>query len=468
MRDTPAGYWRLGEPSGTTCTDSSGNGRHGTYVGSPGLNLSGIRAGNTAASFADSGNVYAEIPNAVFPYSDAFTVEYWIYLTGYGTTDWRCIVLHGDEGARHFGMWLYDDTNSQLLLDIGGGASMQTTFSLGLNRWHYVCATHAAGGTGSVYLDGVLRQTTVAGGTPPPGTTAPFTIGGHGRGFLGVTGKLDEVAYYTYALSAARVKAHFDAGAPYASAVLTDNPRAYWRLGEASGTTLTDTGVNAYHATAGGGVTLGQPGPLAEVDTAALFDGSSGYASAPQAIGSGLLHFTFEAWIKTTGAGSSRRRIISQQGAEGYWLMALTDNVLELGSSIDGILTTAGPLLNDNRWHHVAVTRASSVIKTNEWYVDGVLVLSASGLAGTYNITSTVEIGRYVGNTEHFNGLIDEVAIYPARLTQARIQAHYAAASNLTRWDGTVWQPTLARRWSGSAWVPFLPRRWSGTAWVPA
>jgi hypothetical protein len=37
----PEGYWRLGEASGTTAADASGNGHAGSYVGSPTLGLAG-------------------------------------------------------------------------------------------------------------------------------------------------------------------------------------------------------------------------------------------------------------------------------------------------------------------------------------------------------------------------------------------------------------------------------------------
>lgn len=33
IADAPSGYWRLGEGSGPTAFDSSGNGFHGTYQG---------------------------------------------------------------------------------------------------------------------------------------------------------------------------------------------------------------------------------------------------------------------------------------------------------------------------------------------------------------------------------------------------------------------------------------------------
>lgn len=40
LNDSPNGYWRLGEPSGTTATDETGT-NNGTYSGSPTLGVTG-------------------------------------------------------------------------------------------------------------------------------------------------------------------------------------------------------------------------------------------------------------------------------------------------------------------------------------------------------------------------------------------------------------------------------------------
>ena len=65
LADSPAAYWRLGEPSGTTAADASGNNRTGSYVGSPTLGVGGALVGdsNTAVSFNGSSQ-YVEVPYA--------------------------------------------------------------------------------------------------------------------------------------------------------------------------------------------------------------------------------------------------------------------------------------------------------------------------------------------------------------------------------------------------------------------
>lgn len=61
LDDNPIGYWRLGETSGSTAIDSSGNGLHGTYHGGVGLGEPG--ASQTNADFAvsfDGSNAYVD------------------------------------------------------------------------------------------------------------------------------------------------------------------------------------------------------------------------------------------------------------------------------------------------------------------------------------------------------------------------------------------------------------------------
>jgi len=51
---TPTGWWRLGEPSGTTATDSSGNSRNGTYTSTTLAAVGAVAGSDTAATFNGS------------------------------------------------------------------------------------------------------------------------------------------------------------------------------------------------------------------------------------------------------------------------------------------------------------------------------------------------------------------------------------------------------------------------------
>jgi hypothetical protein len=61
----------------------------------------------------------------------------------------------------------------------------------------------------------------------------------------------------------------------YVQQVIADGAVAYWRLGETSGTTAVDS-VGGKNGTISGGVTLNQPGALADGNKAMLFDGATG------------------------------------------------------------------------------------------------------------------------------------------------------------------------------------------------
>ena len=90
----------------------------------------------------------------------------------------------------------------------------------------------------------------------------------------------------------------------YSAEVLADSPAGYWRLGEASGTTLNDSSGNSHSGTYTS-VTLGATGALAgDSDTAATFNGSSSHADVAYASWMGVTTaLSVEAWIKTTATG---------------------------------------------------------------------------------------------------------------------------------------------------------------------
>jgi hypothetical protein len=64
----------------------------------------------------------------------------------------------------------------------------------------------------------------------------------------------------------------------YPDVVGSDNPLAYYRLNEASGTTAADSSGNGHTATYGGNVTLGEDGLVGDVDDAIGVANASGSA----------------------------------------------------------------------------------------------------------------------------------------------------------------------------------------------
>lgn len=92
IKDSPIGFWKLDESSGTTATDSSGCGNNGTYTGSPIRNILPIIPGgvcgtklnsSSSITFPIINNYYgaSTTPGMATSYSsdNDFTIEAWIY-----------------------------------------------------------------------------------------------------------------------------------------------------------------------------------------------------------------------------------------------------------------------------------------------------------------------------------------------------------------------------------------------------
>jgi hypothetical protein len=91
LADSPVGYWRLGESSGTTAADSSSGGNAGTYT-SVTLGTTGATAGDpdTAAAFNGTSS-YVSVPDSTSLRPATFSVEGWVKTTAHGANDGRLL-----------------------------------------------------------------------------------------------------------------------------------------------------------------------------------------------------------------------------------------------------------------------------------------------------------------------------------------------------------------------------------------
>lgn len=217
----------------------------------------------------------------------------------------------------------------------------------------------------------------------------------------------------------------------YRDEVLSDAPISYWRLGEASGTTAIDEiGVNT--GTYVGGVSLGAPGALTgDSNGAATFNGTDGHVLVPDSatldVTAGV---TVELWTKREksgyqvlvgkpGNGQSRFEHFS------IWISASNRPQAYFGNGTTYV-TAVGPVL-DTEWHHIVATYDNA---TARLYVDGQLVNTGTGAVPLTPNDLPLNIGRANTNQYQFGGTLDEVAIYGAVLSPARIAAHFEGATS--------------------------------------
>lgn len=157
------------------------------------------------------------------------------------------------------------------------------------------------------------------------------------------------------------------------------------------------------------------------------FDGINDYLEINNSDDFNFNSFTISVWINTSNAGDGRRRIISQQLGDDYWILALNNNTLEFGSSKDKILSAKGRLLNDSKWHYLTVVRYSK--NKAYWYVDGNRIWDQDiNNPELYNISANIQIGRtlyYGRDLEYFNGMVDELRVRNYALSSGEVKREF-------------------------------------------
>ena len=433
---TPYGaWWRFDEGAGTSAADSFSNANTGTLQAGAGWTPG--KVGASALNLTGAANSFVDVPNPVVDTSESFTVATWVKLNnlnGYQTfasidgTQISPFYLQMSGGRFDFAQRGTDSTASTLVQVNGLAPTVGT--------WYYVVGVYdKAAGTIELYVNGVSQGTATA--------TTSWQATGHtvvGRAKWGgasvdfLNGALDETRFFDRALTPSEVASLGGLGG-YASTVSTTSGLVnYWRLGDASGTVMTDNtgGANgAYVSTP----TLGVTGALTgDADTAVTFNGTNEYATATCQLTS---DFTLEFWFRSTqGIGT---------GAQWWQGAGLVDgdiggSATDFGTSLrsDGrvvagmgpnpdtsiVSTTAG--FNDGNWHYVVFTRVRAT-GALQLYVDGVSQGTATASGTGAIATPTIYIGRIASGGNFLSGTLDEVATYDVVLTPAQVAAHYAA-----------------------------------------
>ncbi|MCO6047082.1 PEP-CTERM sorting domain-containing protein [Aeoliella sp. ICT_H6.2] len=267
----------------------------------------------------------------------------------------------------------------------------------------------------------------------------------------------------------------------YSDAVLADNPLAYYRLNETSGTTAASSGsaagVDATYefipgATSTNTSDYNQPGPdlpgFDATNRSIVLDPEEGggdnpavvrpwSASDPLAI-DGSTGLTLEAWVKRAPqsietsndsegiVGRYQDNTASPDGMEARSYLLVYDDednafsfiITDLGnfSDADQLMASEYDVPLDE-WLHVVGTYAPPALVNPgdpgmlTMYVNGEVVASKETTkTSIYTGQSDFWIGRQYTNSDQwtFEGNIDEVAVYDYPLSAEAVASHYAAA----------------------------------------
>jgi hypothetical protein len=289
LADSPVGYWRLGESSGTNAADSSGNSRDGTYSGSPTLAQTGLLTGDADKSVSfDGSDDYVDLSNpSALRFSGSFSLEAWVKIPSGVTQQAAVIAQQYDGSGVNYILAFFNGADSSLKPSFGwynGSWRLQRSLtSLSVDTVYHLVGTWD-GSSMKIYVNAVEPSYDGATGSgAPPTSTANFRIGSRWDTAASphkFTGFIDDVAIYSTALSQSRIQAHYDAGI----GLLHATPSVVAGVGAVPAPTAAGNAAGIPAAVVGVGLV---PAPTAKGTGFALPSAVAGVGSVPAPTGLG-------------------------------------------------------------------------------------------------------------------------------------------------------------------------------------
>jgi Concanavalin A-like lectin/glucanases superfamily/Right handed beta helix region len=378
------------------------------------------------ATYFDGSN-YVSLGNDERVDINNYTIEGWIKTTTNNTE--RHIIARCNIGTPNgYLMQLWTNNNLCAYQSVGGNfyAAMVSTAFPDDNEFHHVATTFSYNGTTStikLYIDGVLKDTDTATGTPDaPPTSTEIKCGD------GFEGTIDKIKFHTRTLNATEIAKSYNR--------FKEQQYAYWRFDE-------NTGTDAYDSSTYGseGTTSNNIGTLTNMNTSTCWvtgkegkglsfvDATNDYVDFGNPSWMNVTNYTISGWIKPTTSSIADRHIIQRcdiGAPSGYLMLLWTNNLLCAYQSVGGNFYTimcAVAFPHDSEFHHVAMTFSyNGTTSTLNLYIDGNLVDSgsATGAPDTPPINTTLKVGY-----GRFDGVLDEIKFYSRTLDASEIEKEY-------------------------------------------
>lgn len=220
----------------------------------------------------------------------------------------------------------------------------------------------------------------------------------------------------------------------YSGEVTADAPLAWWRHGEASGTTMTDSSGNSHPGTYTGSPTLGTTG-LAGGDTAMTVNGTTQFGQVAHASWMNVSSITVESVCKPTSV-SGVRTMVARRSTSSTNQLSCAWGLRTNGTAAEFFIITAlgttivtGTSVLATGVTYVIAGSYDPTTGVAKVYVNGTLDATVTITPGTALATPTsdIHVGRGYNSGEFFAGVIDETSIYSSVLSDDRIFAHAAA-----------------------------------------
>jgi len=400
----------------------------------------------------------------------------------------RYITKGGSSGSRGWELSFEGDSTDQVFFTISSNGtteySAETNFSLTAGVWYHFVGVYEPSTAVKLYVNGVLNAKNRV-SIPASQYNTSYNVYISNRASCGncyMDGIIDEIRVYNSALSASQVNILYNQGsAAVWGAKSTDSsgnaswsaadeycppgqgstcnpPIAEWKFDENTG-----TGDGSVNDTSGNGYIFDMEPTMSESDwvsgrfgSALDFDGDDDFVINDSSGGLTITDtVTLSAWVKAdTHDGTIVYQGHNDGGYNNYDLEIEPTGVLEFsyknsgGSSND--FTSSSTYTWTDGWHYIAASHTYGSRSTAKLYRDGVEIVGTwtngdgDDAPFTHNYASVGERGYGTGNSDHFDGVIDEVKIYDYIRTQAQIAWEYNQGAPVGWWKFDECEGTTA------------------------
>ncbi|QQS44625.1 LamG domain-containing protein [Candidatus Roizmanbacteria bacterium] len=437
----PVGYWKLDEGSGTTVYDSSGNGNNSSAWSG---NTKWVQGKYGSATSHDGSGDRITIPSSTtLDYQPKYTWSAWLNPTA-GSYE-----IFDKAADTNNGWKIGSNGNKYALTIYYTGDDLMCTVpavNMTVGEWQHIAWTWD--GTTSCtgvkfYKNGNLisfESTTSPTGTREVDTGKQILIGGNG--YTDYPGLIDDFKIYNYVRTQEQILEDMNAGhptigTPVGSTVL------HLRMDEGYGTIAHDSSPQGNDSTISGSTWTND----GKSGKGMSFNGTSGYVNA----GSNeslddLSTVTVSAWIYPTGYGEGGfGRIVNKSNTSNTnWALTLVNDSSQQSirffkerdtASNATQVTAANGSIQLNRWYHVVGVYDESATPRMKLFIDGVEASYAEQIEGTgtpdTDASYSLTVGNRLGGDRTFQGIIDEVKIYPFALTAEQIKMDLQGGKSL-------------------------------------
>jgi len=372
---------------------------------------------NQACTFSGSANSYVSVPNSLsLNLTSDFTFEAWVNPELTGISSKGIIAKGGTLGTSlRYGLRLLNTGRINLFTNGVQRLTSKSSTLIQSNEWTHISASYeSASNTFKIYVNGVLDTSSAVPGASPSTNTDSLYIGISGNS-TPYKGQLDEVRIWNRCLSSNEISEYFRTSLGTNSGIyfglnlsLTFQKRSNispFSLTDQSGK---DNNASGFNITAAN-MTF-QPYNTISTNEAINLNGTNDYLSAKDS--SMMFPFnkiTIECWVYPRDSNMSVV-IKKQSGINTAFSLAVSST--EIRTTINNNVFTRAATIPQNQWSHIAISYSLSAGLLTT-FLNGNRIGTQSASAGSISNTSdSVFVGGAPGQSEFFNGYIDELRIY--------------------------------------------------------